>query len=83
MMTKYEPYREMTAGDVRAMEPSFTAGLINALREQIRVKDEQARAKDEQARGRDEQIALLRSELAYLMKVLTILAMALLLFLHF
>jgi len=62
MTTKYEPYREMTAAEARAMEPSFTAGLINALREQIRNKDEQVRAKDEQ-------IALLQSELAYLMKV--------------
>ena len=54
MTTKYEPYRDMTAAEARAMEPSFTAGLINALREQIRNKDER--------------IEFLQGELAYLMK---------------
>lgn len=44
----------MTANEVKGMEPAFTAGLINALREQVRLKDDQ--------------IALLQSELAYLMR---------------
>tara|TARA_R110002074_G_scaffold235938_2_gene407777 strand:+ start:105 stop:254 length:150 start_codon:yes stop_codon:yes gene_type:complete len=44
----------MTAKEVKGMEPAFTAGLINALREQIRNKDER--------------IEFLQSELAYLMR---------------
>ena len=43
----------MTANEVKGMEPAFTAGLINALREQIRNK---------------ERIEFLQSELAYLMR---------------
>ena len=50
-----KPYKEMTAAEAGTMEPSFTAGLINALREQIRNKDER--------------IEFLQGELAYLMKV--------------
>ncbi len=50
-----KPYKEMTAAEAGTMEPSFTAGLINALREQIRNKDER--------------IEFLQGELAYLMRV--------------